>query len=144
MTAIATSRGLDQETWTYKEMLLDAGEHAYQGTQAFIDTATGGIKAGQAVTSATLVRIGTFAETVDNSAGMTQVLVTINFPKEIVVQWWANALAGDAVAASDVGSNCLCLDNQTVTITQTSPATLSVAGRVMAVSATRGVAVEVR
>jgi hypothetical protein len=135
MTALATQRMSKTERWTRKQFTLASGNVAFKNGIACLDLSTGKVEPGHAETD--LLVIGKFAENVDATAADT--LVDVDLGKEIEVEYWANAEGGDACAATDVGSLCYVLDDQTVTIT---PTAHSVAGRIWAVDATRGVAVE--
>jgi len=135
VTALAKKTGVDESTWKTKQFTLASGKIAYQGGIACLDRSTGKVVPGAA--SSTLVMIGTFTEDVDASAA--DALVNVDLIREITVRWYANAAGGDAVGAADIGKDCYLLDDATVTITG---AAHSLAGRVWAVDATRGVAVE--
>jgi hypothetical protein len=134
--AALTANRLDfaPEVWDQKTMPLAAGQHAFAGAIACIDTATGTVKKG--ATSTTLLAIGFFAEEVDNSGGGASVPVNVDFFRPIRGRWITNDTAGGAVAAANVGSYCYVKDDQTVTITSTGA---SKAGRVWAVGVIDGV-----
>lgn len=134
MTALANERMRSVERWTYKTFPLAVGNKAWKGGIACLDLSTGKVEPGHAETD--LFVIGTFAETVDATAAEKQ--VNVNFGMEIEVEWFDNSLS-NAVAAANVGSLCYVEDDQTVT---TSPTGASIAGRVWAVNATDGVAVQ--
>ena len=124
-----------QERWDYHLMPLSAGEVADKGALACIDTSTGEVVAGQA--STTLLPIGWFDESVDNSAGMDTVDVNVKFFVELTVAFWANS-GGSAVASSDVGSSCYIEDDRTVSMSSSGN---SVAGMVILVDTRKGVGV---
>lgn len=119
---------------------LDAGEIAYPGGLACVDTSSGAIVPGQ--TSTTLVPIGLFAgpETTDNSAGSDPVPITVNLLKDHVFVWMVNDDT-NAVVATDLLKDCYVVDDQTVSISSAT-STRSVAGKVWGVSASKGVLVE--
>lgn len=135
MTALAQERQGSRERWTYKQFTLASGNKAWKGGIACLDLSTGKVEPGHAETD--LLLLGQFAETVDAAGG--DKLVNVNLWREIDVIWYANAPGGDAVVATDIGSLCYVFDDQTVTKTATGR---SVAGRVWAIDATLGVAIE--
>jgi hypothetical protein len=135
VTALTIERMRDPERWQRKEFLLASGNIAFKNGIACGDLSTGKVEPGHEETD--LLMLGVFAESANATAG--DVLVNVDLIREIEVEWWANATAGDAVVATDVFNLCYVLDDQTVTRTPTGH---SVAGRVWAVHATKGVAVE--
>lgn len=134
MTALAQERSRRKVTWGSVDLTLTNGTKGYRGGMACIDTTTGKVVPGSA--STTLFFLGYFKRTADATGG--EVICQVDLDKELNLEWFANATAGDAVAATDVGKVCYILDDQTVTITATGH---SPAGVVMAVSATDGVLV---
>lgn len=122
------------ERWTYHLFPLTVGTKAWKGGIAVLDTATGKVKPG--VTGTGLLYIGRFAESVDASAAEKP--VNVDLSPEIEVVWWNNDTGG-AITATMVGGPAYVLDDQTVTATATGR---SLAGRVWAVDALRGVAVQ--
>lgn len=137
MTALSTARRIREERWSYKQFPL-AAVAVYQGGAAVIDTSTGYVTKGAA--STTLKAIGTFAESVDNSAGSAgDKSVNVKLSHEVVTYRFVNGSAGNAIAATDIGKLCYFLDDQTVSIIA---AAHSVAGIVWDVDTTKGVAVE--
>lgn len=135
MTALAKGRQTTAERWTYKQFTLASGNIAYKGGLACIDLSTGKVEPGHAETD--LLVIGKFDEDMDASAA--DKLVNVNLIREIEIEWWANATAGDAVVATDLGSLVYVFDDQTVTRTSTGR---SFAGRCWGVDSAKGVAVE--
>jgi hypothetical protein len=115
-----------------------AGQQTYQGGIACWNTATGLVV--KAAPGTTLVPIGVFVEDkLVGSGGM----VTIELFRELEANWFANATAGDAVAAANLGGLVYLLDDQTVASNDnTNPR--SVAGRAWKLDATKGVLVEFR
>lgn len=137
MTALSTARRIREERWSYKQFPL-AAVAVYQGGAAVIDTSTGYVTKGQA--STTLKAIGTFAESVDNSAGAAgDKSVNVKLATELVVVRFVNGSGADEIVATDIGKPCYFLDDQTVSIVASSH---SIAGIVWDVDATKGVAVE--
>ena len=138
MTALASSRRLREERWTYKQFKL-AAVAAYQGGAAAIDTATGYVT--KAAVSTTLKAIGTFAEDVDNSGGGAgDKLVNVKLGAEVIGYRFVNGSNADACASTDIGKPCYFLDDQTVSIV---PTAHSLAGIIWDVDATKGVLVEI-
>lgn len=135
MTALAKEKMKLTERWTFKEFPLAVTNKAWKNGIACGDLSTGKCEPGHPETD--LFVIGSFAETVDATAA--EQMVNVDLGKEIEVEWWANAPGGDAVVAGDLFNLCYILDDQTVTRTSTGA---SVAGRIWAVDATKGVAVE--
>ena len=127
-----------EERWTRHRFPLSGGELAEKGGMACIDTSSGEVVAGQA--STTLIFIGRFAETVDNSAGGSAVPCDVNLMRELVITRFVND-SGTAVASSDVGADCYILDDRTVTMATSGN---SKCGRVWEVDPLKGVAVELR
>lgn len=135
MAALTKSRLTREKRVKFALMPLAAGEKAFKGGRACINTATGTVVAGQA--STTLVPIGIFAQDVDNSAGGSSVNVNVDFDREQVVRYFDND-TGSAVVAADVGSLCYILDDHTVTMASSGN---SVAGWVFNVDSLLGVGV---
>jgi hypothetical protein len=115
---------------------LAAGAKATQGGMACIDVSAGSAKPG-AAGNANLVRVGVWAETVDNSGGGTTAPALAELDHEIVGLWFDNATGGAAVSA--LFADCYMLDDHTVTSTSSGN---SKAGRVWAIDAVKGVLVE--
>lgn len=134
MTALAKERARRTETWRYKSFTLLSGTKGYKGGEAVLNSSA---KVVPATSTTGVVAMGIFAETVDASAG--DLPVQIDLQREVIIEWYANATAGDAVAATDVGSEAFFFDDQTVTITA---AGRSPAGRIWGVDSTKGVAIE--
>lgn len=134
MTALAKERMSTVERWTYKNFTLTSGTKAYQNGLCAVALGTG--KVVPAAANASYLVIGKFANTVDaTSAAKT---VNVNFGRELEVEWFEND-GTSPVAATDLGALCYIQDDQTVRL---SPSATAVAGRVWAVDATKGVAVE--
>lgn len=135
MTALAKARPITEARWKYKQFTLASGHIGYQGGAAVLDKTSGKVVPGALGT--TFQYLGLFAETVDATAG--DALINVNLIDEIALIWFANGTSSDAVAATNVGSDCYFLDDNTVSILATGK---SVAGRVMAVDTVKGVAVQ--
>ena len=117
---------------------LAASATAWQGGMACADTSAGTVKPG-AASNANLLRIGLFAESIDNSASTATTQILVKLDHEVVVQWFDNATGGNAVTSSNLFADVYILDDHTVT---TSSSGNSKAGRVWAVDSVKGVAVE--
>lgn len=134
MTALAKEKMRLLERWTYRTFTLTSGTKAYKGGICMLAAGTGkvvpGTEAGNHWT------IGTFAETVDATAADKPVNVT--FGKEVEIEWFANS-GSNAAVGTDLGAMAYVEDDQTVGV---SAAGRSIAGRIWAVDATKGVAVE--
>jgi hypothetical protein len=116
---------------------LASGQKVYLGGIACGDSADGTVKKGAA--STTLLRIGEFAETVDNSAGTGSTGILVDLDREITCRWYDNATGNNAVAATDLFNDVYIQDDHTVTKASSGN---SKAGRVWAVDTNKGVAVE--
>lgn len=133
MTALAANKARSFETWGSKEFTLTSGLIAYKHAALFLNPATG--KVVLATSSGGLIFIGFAAEKVDASAADKS--INVDLASELRLDWFANGTS--AAVAADVGKDCFFEDDQTVTM---APASKSFAGRVMAVSSTRGVLVD--
>lgn len=138
MTALATKRQRQEEKFKLVEMTLASGTKGFHNGRACLRSDG---KVVPATSTPNIRPIGLFVtnpkEAIDaTSADKT---VTIDLEEEKTGEWFANATAGDAVVAADVGKFCYMLDDQTVTTTSTGR---SPAGIVWRVSATYGVLVE--
>jgi hypothetical protein len=134
VTALAQARMSLFERWTHHLFPLAVGSKAWRGGMACIDVSTGKCEPGHV--EADLVYIGKFDEDVD--ATTVEKPVNVDLGVEIEVVWWNNDAAAP-VLATHLLLNCYILDDQTVSIDATGR---SVAGRVWAVDAVKGVAVQ--
>jgi len=135
MTALNAELGLDQEKWNRRLMPLKAGAKAYKGGTACIDTVSQTVVPGKA--STTLLFLGVFAETIDNSTGATTTPVNVDFLKEKTILWRAN---DGSISATALGIAAYALDDQTLTATSSGNSKM---GTVLAVDSVLGVAIEV-
>jgi hypothetical protein len=135
MTALAASR-LTKPFKSSGMSMLSTAEQTYQGGLACIDTSTGLVKKGAA--STTLVPIGRYREDKLVASGGS---ASIEFFRELNAIWFANSASTDLIAQTEVGSNVYVVDDQTVAKTSNSNAR-SIAGRVWAIDAKKGVLVE--
>jgi len=138
MTALVQAR-MGRETAVKEiQLALAAGAVAYQSGRCCIDTATNTVKPPAGGVN-TLVSIGQFAETVDNSAGTGTTLVNVDLDEEIFLRWYDNATGGAAIAEPSLGKTAYWVDNNTVGGTAGSN---SKAGRVWFTDPVNGVAVQ--
>lgn len=137
MAALTQARMTRETRAKHMSLPLAAGQKVWQGGIACWDTSTGTVKKGAA--STTLVKIGQFDDSIDNSAGTGSVFINVNLDRELVAQWYDNATGANAVAAANQGSDVYIQDDHTVT---TASAGNSKAGRVWAVDTVKGVLVQ--
>ena len=137
MAALTTKRGTKNEVLKTVSLPLATGQTVFQGGMACYDTAaTGAVKKG--AVSTTLVRIGNFAESADNSAGNAP-SVLVKLEREVFADWYDNATGAGAVLATDIFGTAYIVDDHTVTRTSTGA---SAAGRIWDVDSVKGVLVE--
>jgi hypothetical protein len=136
MSALTQARMTRETRFKHKAFPMAASTKGFQGAIACIDS-SGNLTIGAA--STTLLKIGEFDETVDNSAGAAGALSgLVKLDREVVGQWYDNDTTS-AVAAANVGADCFILDDHTVT---TNSSGHSKAGRVWQVDSVKGVLVE--
>lgn len=136
MAALTAAR-MTRETRLKKAAFpLAAGGKVWSGGIACGDTSDGTVKSGQA--STTLVKLGEFVDSVDNSAGASAVNVLVDLDREVVARWYDNA--GDIVAA-DLFQDAYIVDDHTVALSSGTN-TRSKAGRIWAVDSVKGVLIE--
>lgn len=134
MTARSKDTGRSFRPFRFIDLTLASGTIAYKDARAVLN---GAGKVIPATSSPLQQAIGLFVRKVDASAA--DKTVSVDLGREVLGHWYANHTGGDAVLSTDVGRLCYHLDDDTVTIT---PTNRSVAGRVWAVSSTKGVLVE--
>lgn len=134
MAALTSRRVSKTKAFTHID-LPGTAQAVFEGGTACFDTSTGLV--AKATASTTMIPIGSFtkSETVAAAA-----LVTIELFRELRAKWFVN-LAADPCVAGTVGGLCYLADDQSVAVTDATN-TRSVAGRVWAVDATKGVLVE--
>lgn len=128
-----TDRARKRTTKKTHSAILTNGITTVKGKPAFLDTATGQVTQGGA--STTLLPVGMWTENVTGDGTLTTV---VDLFEEIVLEWLDNDTVSPCVAGS-IGSECYVKDTTTVSMDGTSR---SKAGRVWAVSALDGVAVQ--
>lgn len=136
MAALTQARMAREKRMKNIALPLAAGAKAFAGGIACGDTSDGTVKQGQ--TSTTLVKIGEFAETFDNTSGASAVNVLVSLDREVVARWYDNA--GDVVAA-DLFQDAYIVDDHTVALSSATN-TRSKAGRIWAVDSAKGVLIE--
>jgi hypothetical protein len=138
MTALAAELTVDKQP-TRRFPLKMAAVKAWKGGTACFDTTTGYITKGGV--STTLVPVGVFAQTVDNSGGAAGALsVNVDFITEKQLLWRAN---DGTVVQATLGSPVYILDDQTVSNTANG-GTRSVLGTAVALDTILGVLVAVK
>lgn len=135
MTALALEKQSTIERWTYRRFTLASGTKAWKNAALGIELGTGKIKPMAAGDS--FLYVGKAERTVDATAA--DKLCNVNLGIEIEVEWFANSGGGDAVLSTDLGGLCYFYDDQTVGILGVGK---SLAGRIWAVDAVLGVAVQ--
>lgn len=142
MAALTKPRKQREVSMRQVRRVLANLETAFEGAVAMIDLNVGATR-GQAVpgkTGTNRLSIGHFIDLPETGlVGNGSTRVAIRLPKEVIAFWYVNATAGAALLDSDFGSVCYLLDDQTVTNSATGN---SIAGRVWAVDAVKGVLVE--
>jgi hypothetical protein len=116
--------------------LASTNETVYKGGLACLDRSTGLVK--KATVDTDLIPIGLYLEnvTVTGNAAVEIELFEVHYGV-----WMANATAGDAVVAANVGNLAYLLDDQTVANNDATN-TRSVAGVIWKLDSARGVLVE--
>lgn len=127
MTAATKDRDTQEVIGRFRSGPIAANVKCYAGTIACVD-ASGNVTKG--ATATTLKAIGVFDQAYDNTGGAAGAFTAE--AKRGIYGPFANSSAGDLIAASDVGSTCYIVDDQTVAKTNGS-ATRSAAGVVHAV-----------
>lgn len=135
MTALAANRTPAEVRWKYKIFTLTSGQVAWQGASIFFNTATQKCVIGAAGEG--LIFLGFAVEKTDATSADTP--INVDLIDEIVLNWFPNATASDAVASTDLIKDCYALDDQTVTITSKGNPPV---GRVWAVDTVKGVLVQ--
>ena len=129
-----TERMVIEANWGYHQFVLTDTKVAEKGHMACLDLSTGEVVPGEAQTD--LLPIGWFHESLTGD-GVKQ--VNVRLFNEIKAGWWDNDSNPNDVAASDVGNTCYIKDSHTVSMDATGR---SAAGRILAVSSTKGVLVQ--
>jgi hypothetical protein len=132
MTAAVSARWARYDTIRYKQFPMQTGVTAWQGTMCAADVVNGWVTPAVSG-NGNLINIGQFDESI--AVAVSGQLINVCLDHEIKVSWYNNATGGSAVTT--LFTNCYMLDNQTVAASGS-----AVAGRVWAISATKGVAVE--
>lgn len=125
MAALTTARNTPERTGDVFGVPVKASVKAIQGGIAVLNAGY----AAPATVATTLIALGRFEETVDNSAGANGDL-TVKIKRGIFK--FGNSSAGDLIAQADVGADCYLVDDQTVAKTN-GTSTRSRAGKIVAV-----------
>lgn len=138
MTALATKRMRREEKFRIVELTLKTGTIAFHNARLCFDGAGKVVPATSALGLAVAgIHICNPKEKIDATAADKTVSVDLEVERQ--GEWWANATAGDAVVAADIGNVVYMLDDQTVTKT---PTGRSPAGRAWRIDSVKGVLVE--
>ncbi len=125
MAALITARNTPERTGDVFGMPVKAAVKPIQGGIAVLNAGY----AAPGTVATTLIALGRFEETVDNSAGANGDL-SVKIKRGIFK--FGNSAAGDLIAQADVGADCYIVDDQTVAKTN-GTATRSRAGKIVAV-----------
>ena len=137
MAALTQARMLRTQALNTIPLPLAGSTSVFQGGMACADTSNGTVTKGGS--STTLVRIGTFAQTLDNSGSTATTQVMVALEREVFATWFDNATGGNAVLSTDLFNDVYALDDHTVTKASSGN---SKVGRVWAVDTVKGVLVE--
>ena len=132
MTALTRARAKSDERWTHHHFRLKAGTKAYQNGKLGIELGTG--KVVPMTADDNLLYIGTADSEVDATAAEAEISVNLGLEIEVI---WFNNDTDAPLLATDLGGLAFSLDDQTVSANGG-----ALAGRVWAVDATDGVAVQ--
>lgn len=128
-----TERAVKKSFWSRASLVLTNASAAVKGEIACFNTATGIVDIVSAIT--TLLPIGYFSE---SKTGDGSAEVGIDLFQGLDLQWFDND-TGTPVVTTDIGNECYLKDGRTVIMTAS---TRSRAGRVWAISASKGVLVQ--
>lgn len=116
MAALTAARVQGTFRSTIKKIVypLAAGATAWENGMACIDTsAAGAVKPG--ATSTTLIRIGLFTQSVNNSAGGSSVPIGVDLDEEITITWFDAAGSGTPTIANLFGMLYVASDHEVTT-----------------------------
>lgn len=113
MTALTQERARSQNPRSFHDYTLASGFKAYRGAQLVYNTSTNKVEVATGTGGPNLVAIGTAVRTVD--ATLADKTISVEFPREVALEWYVNDTAGTPIAATDVFKTCFLLDDQTVT-----------------------------
>lgn len=125
MAALTTARNTSERTGDVFGVPVKAAVKPIQGGIAVLNAGY----AAPGTVATTLIALGRFEETVDNSAGANGDL-SVRIKRGIFK--FGNSAAGDLIAQADVGADCYIVDDQTVAKTN-GTSTRSRAGKIVAV-----------
>lgn len=132
------ARMKDFKTIKAKLLPLAVGQSVEVNDIAYVDSADQTAKQG-AASNATLLRVGTFDQKVDNSAGSAPILTNVTFEREVVATWIPSVTGANAVTSGNLFGDCYVAGNNLVTKSSSGN---SKAGRVWAVDSVLGALVE--
>jgi len=142
MTALAENRNTSQDgtqpTCGSVVLGIAATTHIFEGSLVARNAAGTAVPASALNTS---VVVGVADAEYDNTLGLANAL---NVKAKCGVFWFVNG--GTSITVANIGQQCYALDDQTVQLTSgpvATPGTLPVAGKIVRVDATLGVAVQV-
>ena len=93
---------------------LKAGAKAFENGMCCIDTASAAtVVQGQA--STTLIPIGKFIETKDNTLGAGTLPIGVNLNRERLISYWDSVTGAGAITAANLFSDVYIADDQTLT-----------------------------
>jgi hypothetical protein len=137
MTVLAANSTPFEANWKYKTFTLTSGQGiAYQGAAICYRPSTSKCVLAQNAVE-TDIFMGFSVDKYD--ATSADVTINVDLIDELRLHWVTNGTSSDAVQATDVGKHCYWLDDQTVSILPTGH---TLAGRIWAVDATKGVLVQ--
>jgi hypothetical protein len=128
MTALTAGRNTPSRSGDISEIGVAAATKIYQGSLVAVNASDFGVPGS---TATTLIGLGRAEEEADNSDGAAgDIKVRVGRG----IYRFGNSAGADEIAASDIGSDCYIVDDQTVALTD-GTSTRSVAGKIHDVDA---------
>lgn len=117
MAALTAARVVGSLRSTIKKVTLPlvAGGTAWENGVACIDTSAAGVVKPGASGSTTLIRIGLFTQSVNNSAGGATVPIGVDLDEEIILTWFDAASSGTPTIANLFAEMYLASDHEVTT-----------------------------
>jgi hypothetical protein len=137
MTALAVERGTKRLSGSTKFVFPVGVDIVYGGGMVGRNASGYAVAASSAVSQRV---VGVAMETVDNSLGDAG---DENVKVERGCFWFTNSADADEITIADIGEDCFCVDDQTVSRSAGTAGTRQVAGRIVGVNSTDGVCVEI-
>ena len=128
MTALTQGRNTPYRDGKRRNFAVAAAAVIYQGAMVALNSSDNLVPAS---TSTTLSVVGRAQDGVDNTNGIAG---AERCEVDTGIFLYANSSAGDLIAASDIGSDCFAVDDQTVALTN-GGSSRSVAGKIFDVDA---------